>query len=113
MAEENYISDDLMLGRLCELGQRSELNARIEIEWSDEGELPLRLTLNGGDVAALGDGEAVDIIVRTDKRTLQSVLDGRASFGDLLVAERIRLSGDLAKLAKLKMALELLTVGDR
>ena len=56
-------------------------------------------------MTSLGDDEAPDIIVTTDRCALEALLSGRMSVGDAVVSERVSLAGDAVKLVQLKRAL--------
>ncbi len=98
---------EALTGKVLERLGRSELKALVKLEL--RGEVPatvwLRIDGKAELVSGPSAGQHPDVIVTADPATLAALLEGRSSFSDAFVAERLALAGDMTKIVQLKRAL--------
>jgi hypothetical protein len=81
------------------------LSGVVKLELRGEAVVYVRLGAEPTVTSALGAGERPDVIVRSDRRTLAALLEGRMRLSDGLVSERLSLAGDVTRIVAIKKRL--------
>jgi hypothetical protein len=85
----------------------ANINCRATIELDLSGAEGGRVALQVDEGVRVADNpETVDVILRAQRSRLEAILRGSASVADSLIADRLSLSGDFAKIVVFKRALE-------
>jgi hypothetical protein len=90
---------DELSARLLERLSDKALSGILKVEVRGAPAWYVRLGAKPLVTASLGAGEHPDVIVRGAAADLLAVLDGRMTLADGMVAERVSVSGDVAKIA--------------
>ena len=99
------MTDSPLLTRLLERLRQEPRSFWVKVTLDGGATWFVRTGTEAHIAGALPAGQTVSVIVRSDEYSLTALVDGKLTWADALVAERVSLSGDVSLIAALQSSL--------